>query len=242
MHILGIITARGKSKGLSNKHCRTLLGKPLLCYTLQDALSSRYINRLVCTSDSDKILSLARRYTIETIKRPKKYAKDSSSIEEPLRHALIFLKKQSSYQPDIVVLLYGNVPLRQKNLIDNAIALMITKKADAVVSISETQRFHPERLVSCDRSGGFKLYTSSVSSYRRQDLQKIYFIDSGIIAFKPELLFANDPLILSHYFKGYKVLSYVSKGLGAWDVDNDFEFEIAKLLMSEKQKNKVIVL
>lgn len=242
MHILGIITARGKSKGLKNKHSLILDRKPVIWHTIAHARASRLITRVVCSSDSLSLLKVAQQYGVEGIRRPEKYARDSSPIEEPLRHVVTHLKNKEGYMPDIVALLYGNVPYRHEGLIDGALSQLCAQRAPAIVSVSATERFHPERLVTCAGKDSFKLYTRTISSFRRQDLARVYFIDSGIIAFRAGLLFGPDPLIISHYFKGHRVRAYISEGIGAWDIDNLFDFEIAKLIMEKKNSRGIMQL
>lgn len=240
MEILGIITARGKSKRIPNKNLMPFRGKPLLWYTIQAARQAKTLTRCVCSSDSSAILAYAKEQGVEPVKRKQSAATDNASIEDALRDALGVLQKQENYRPDLVVLLYGNVPFRRKGLVDEAIMLLRDRRAEAVVSVSGVDRYHPERLVVKGNAGEFQPYVKAFSTYRQQELSKVYFIDSGVIVLRTDLLFGKDPLIISHYFKEHKVLACVSEDIGAWDIDNHTDLAIGKLFFGKRKGEFVI--
>jgi CMP-N-acetylneuraminic acid synthetase len=240
MEILGIITARGNSKRIPNKNLALFMGKPLLWYTIQAARSAKLLSRVICSSDSAKILAYAKKHRVEPFLRDSEAATDTAPIEEALRDALTALKKNEGYVPDAVVLLYGNVPFRSSTLIDGAIKMFRKNGADAVVSVSGVDRYHPERLVVRGENGAFIPYVRRFSTYRQQELSKVYFIDSGVIVLKAPLLFGKDPLIISHYFKGHKVYAYASDAIGAWDIDNYADMAIGSLLFKDQDRQFII--
>jgi CMP-N,N'-diacetyllegionaminic acid synthase len=235
MDVLGIITARGNSKRIRNKNILPVNGTPVIVHTINAARSSRSMTRLICSTDSLPIASVVKKQGVEVIMRPARFASDHAPIEDALRHVLDTTLQQGCSMPDALVLLYANVPYRSRALIDGAVKLFCARKADAVVSVSPTERYHPERLVTIGADLTYMPYVSRLSTYRRQELSPVYFIDSGVIVLRPQLLYGKDPLIVSHYFKGHKVLAYISKEIGAWDIDIDFDIDIAKLFMSSKK-------
>lgn len=241
MKILGVITARGNSKRVRNKNTLTLLGKPLISYTINAARRSKLITRLVCSSDSDHILALVRKYRVATIKRPAAFAADNSPIEDALRHGVDYLKAKEGFYPELVVLFYANIPYRAPGLVDAAIRALTKAGADALVTVSPVDRYHPERLVLLGKERKFIPYVKTFSSYRSQKLSKVYFIDSGLIVFRTSLLYGKDPLIVSHYFKGRKVIGLASNQLGAWDIDTSFDLEIARLILKRKQRGGMVI-
>lgn len=240
MEILGIITARGNSKRIPNKNLAKFMGKPLLWHTIQAARSAKSLTRVICSSDSEKILAYAKKHRIEPFLRHRGAATDTAPIEEALRDALEALKLKEAYVPEAVALLYGNVPFRVPGLIDGAIKMFRKNRADAVVSVSGVDRYHPERLVVRGANGAFIPYVRSFSTYRQQELSKVYFIDSGVIVLKTSLLFGKDPLVISHYFKGHKVYAYVSDAIGAWDIDNYTDMAIGALLFKDHGSHFII--
>ena len=95
--ILGIITARGGSKSIPGKNMRILAGKPLIYWTIEASKKSHYINRIIVSSDDDNILEYSLKEEVEIIKRPEEYARDDSSSEETIRHALDELFKKETF-------------------------------------------------------------------------------------------------------------------------------------------------
>jgi len=139
--ILAIIPARGGSKGIPLKNLYPLLGKPLIVFTIEQALKSQRINRVVVSTDDEKIAETARKYGAEVIKRPPDLATDTASTESALLHALHYLEAQENYIPDFVVLLQCTSPIREEKDIDNALTRIMETGADSLVSVSPCHRF-----------------------------------------------------------------------------------------------------
>ncbi len=135
--ILAIIPARGGSKGIPKKNIINIAGKPLIAWTIESAKKSRFINRIVVSSDSTEILSVAEKYGSEIIKRPAKFANDKISAAAAVPHTLEYLKKKEKYVPDIIVFLQPTSPLRTAKDIDDALKFFFEKKAGTVISVTE---------------------------------------------------------------------------------------------------------
>jgi CMP-N-acetylneuraminic acid synthetase len=134
MEILSIIPARGGSKGIPQKNLKLLNGKPLLDYTVNASLKSKFITRTIVSSDHHKILKRAKKLGAEIIKRPKKLATDSSQIEPVIDHCLNYLKLKENYHPDLIILLQNTSPLRTKKHIDESLRLFLSSKFDSMLS------------------------------------------------------------------------------------------------------------
>jgi len=128
--ILAIIPARGGSKRLPKKNVRILRGKPLIFYTIDTANKSKYLDRVIVSTDDKKIAEISAKYGAEVIERPKKLARDDSPIIDAIFHVL------NKIEADIVVLLQPTSPLRTAKDIDEAINLFIDNKCDSVISCS----------------------------------------------------------------------------------------------------------
>ena len=130
MKILGFIPARGGSKGVPDKNIKLLAGKPLIAYTIEQALASR-INKVLVSTDSKKIKEIAVKFDAEVpFLRPAEHAKDESTIEAALKDTLNRLKILEDYEPEIIVLLQPTSPLRKAEHIDESIDIMIKENAD----------------------------------------------------------------------------------------------------------------
>jgi CMP-N,N'-diacetyllegionaminic acid synthase len=136
--ILALIPARGGSKGIPRKNLLPLLGKPLIAYSIQQALSSHWITRTVVSTDDEEIASVARGFGAEVpFIRPAEYAQDRSLDFEVFQHALTWLRDHEGYQCDLVVHLRPTGPVRRVKVIDDAIILMLAHpEADALRSVS----------------------------------------------------------------------------------------------------------
>ncbi len=134
MKILSIIPARGGSKGIPMKNIIKINRKPLLYYSVQSSLNSKYITNTVVTTDNQKIASEAKRLNIDVVIRPKRLSTDKSQIEPAVEHVLHTLKRTRDFIPDIIVLLQNTSPLRTSKHVDEAITIFLKKKYDSMIS------------------------------------------------------------------------------------------------------------
>ena len=126
--IISIIPARSGSKRIKDKNIKKYKGTPLLSHSIKHSLKSKYIQRTIVSTDSKKYAKIAIKYGAEVpFLRPKKISKDRSTDLECFIHCLNFLKDKENYIPDIIVHLRPTYPIREKNLIDNCIKLLIKK-------------------------------------------------------------------------------------------------------------------
>lgn len=134
--ILALIPARGGSKSIPKKNIVNLKGYPLLVYSIAAAKLSRYIDRIIVSTDDEEIAGIARKYKAEVpFLRPKEFAEDSTGDMEWVIHALDFLEKNEGYVPDLIIHLRPTTPLRNPRVIDKAILeILEDKKATSLRS------------------------------------------------------------------------------------------------------------
>ena len=143
--ILAVIGLRAGSKSVKDKNIKKLSGKPLFTYILKAAKKSKYINRILISTDSLKYKKIINKYGGDcSYNRPKKYSKDSSPEIYFIKDLLNRLKKKEKYIPDIVVRLLATCPFQKTKDIDRAINLVLRKKYDSSVVISKAKQ-HPEK-------------------------------------------------------------------------------------------------
>jgi len=141
--VLGIIPARGGSKGIPLKNLAELAGKPLLAYTTEAALNSRLLSRVILSTDHSEIARFGKGTGIEVpFLRPAEFATDSATIEAVVRHALNWLEETENYRPAAFVILHPTTPLRTAKHIDEAIEHLDRSDVDSVVSVSPPME-HP---------------------------------------------------------------------------------------------------
>jgi CMP-N,N'-diacetyllegionaminic acid synthase len=129
---LAIIPARGGSKRLPRKNILNLAGKPLIAWSIEAGLNSEYIDKVIVTSDDDEILEISRKFGADIIKRPDELANDTATTFDAIKHTIDNCEKY-----DYIVLLQPTSPLRNEKYIDDAIELLESKKADAIISVCE---------------------------------------------------------------------------------------------------------
>lgn len=183
-NILGLIPARGGSKGLPRKNIKPLLGKPLIAWTIEQALTSKYLDKVVVSTDDKEIADISKKYGADVpFIRPKELAKDNSMTIDVILHVLNWFEK-AGQRFDYLALLEPTSPLREKDDIDKCIELLIDNKVGkSIISVSRFECVHPEFNVIIDRKSGFIKKVNGTTKFkilRRQDLTDIYFFDGTI--------------------------------------------------------------
>ncbi|WP_189628608.1 acylneuraminate cytidylyltransferase family protein [Roseivirga thermotolerans] len=142
--LLGLIPARGGSKGVPGKNIKDLNGKPLISYTIDAAKSTDKLDRLIVSTDSEEIATVCKELGAEVpFIRPDHLATDTARAIGVIQHALEFAEEQDGCVYDLVVYLEPPNPLRLSKDIDNCIDLFFEKNPDSVVSVQEANQFHP---------------------------------------------------------------------------------------------------
>jgi len=143
MKIVGIIPARGGSKRLPGKNIKPLAGKPLIAYTIEAGLKSRLIDRVIVSTEDEKIAKVAISYGAEVIARPVELAQDTTKTAPVLVQVVEELEKQG-YCPDIIVLLQLTSPQRDETIIDAALEKLINSENDSVFTGSKIGKTMPK--------------------------------------------------------------------------------------------------
>lgn len=196
MKILGLIPARGGSKGIPNKNRKILNGKPLLQYTIEAALGSNLLNRVVFSSEDKTLIKLAKSMGVDVpFVRPLNLAQDDSGTLEVVKHALHALA-QNGENYDAVCLLQVTSPFRSSEFIDDAIKKFNNSKADTLLSVLKVpHEYNPHWVYKVSESGFIKLATNDKEIIkRRQDLPIAYHRDGAIYLVKTEVVLNENSL------------------------------------------------
>ena len=178
--ILGIIPARGGSKGLTRKNIYPLDGIPLIGHTINAAKKSKHLKDIVVTTDDQEIKNVALSYSAEVIRRPDEFAQDDSPTFDAVSHALSFMEDQKRFF-DVIALLEPTSPLRKVDDIDNAIESFISNKsANALISVGEIALENPYHAKIVNAGFLQNLITTSDGFSRRQDMP-VSFFPYGVI-------------------------------------------------------------
>ncbi len=178
--VLGVILARGGSLGLTGKHLRLLLGRPVIDYTIDHAAEARSLTRVVVTSDCPQVRKCASARLLTTIARPASLATDTASVQSVLLHAMDEVEQRTAWRAGAVVILYGNVPLRPVGAIDACVGKLIATGCDSVRTFCGVGKWHPGWMSRLDGDVVHACRPGSID--RRQDLEALYLHDGGCVA------------------------------------------------------------
>jgi len=222
---LAIIPARGGSKRLPRKNILNLGGKPLIGWSIEAALGSRYIDKIVVTSDDDNILKIAEQYHVKIIKRPPKLASDTALTYDVVKHTIETIQKKYDY----IVLLQPTSPLRNNLHIDDAIESLFNKNADAIVSVTETDHSPLWSNILPENGSMENFLRRDILQKRSQELEKYYRINGAIYIVDTNILLKDKTI-----FPQKNIYAYIMDRFTSIDIDEKIDFEIASFLVSKR--------
>ena len=235
MEILGLIPARGGSKGIKNKNIQIINGKPLIAYTIEQALKSN-INRVIVASDDENIIKIAKKYGAECpFIRPKKISGSNSHAFEIYKYTINWLKKNENYVPDILCVMLCTTPFRKVSSINSSLKKLRTKKYDWVFSINEMEH-HPYRAMVKKKKliKSFFNIPNKKIWLNRQELPEIYRFNGGIFAtFIENILKHKEYNIDNIKFKKTRVGYEIMTKKEALDIDDPIDLEFVRYLMEK---------
>lgn len=229
--VLGIIPARGGSKGLKNKNLVKLNNFPLIYWPIKALEKSKYVDNFILSTDSKKISRVANRLNCKTpFFRPRSISKDNSSSIELIIHALkYYINRNINY--DYIVLLEPTSPLTTAFDIDKAIKMLHRKRsiADSIVGISKNINHHPNFNYKINKKGLIK-FNKKTYSQRRQNLTDNFFLDGSLYISKVSSIFK------SRTFYHDKTLSFITPKWKSFELDDKVDLIILNSLMKNKKK------
>jgi N,N'-diacetyl-8-epilegionaminate cytidylyltransferase len=237
---IGFIFARGGSKGVPRKNIKLLNGKPLIAYAIECAINSKYIDRVIVSTEDEEIAQISRNYGAEVpFIRPDELATDKSSEMLSWRHAINTLVERDEFdiKNDIFVSIPCTAPLRASEDIDNCIrALMECRYADLSITVKDAER-HPSFNMVKINDKGFCSLLMPLNYFknrivRRQDAPKVYDITTVCYAGKPLYILKMKTLL-----EGKVTASIVPKER-ALDIDTVLDFKFAEFLIREKNASR----
>ena len=222
--ILAIIPARGGSKRLPRKNVLDLNGEPLLAWSIKAGLRSKYIDKVVVTSDDADILNIAKYYGVLSINRPIELSSDTATTFDAVEHAIENIKYY-----DYIVLLQPTSPLRTEWHIDKAIEFLINKEADAIVSVCEMDHSPLWSNTLDDTLSMAEFLTKSIKNKRSQDLDSYYRINGAIYICDTKKLLKEKGFFIENRIYAFKM-----DGETSIDIDNEIDFQLADLILKNK--------
>ncbi len=221
--VLAIIPARGGSKGVPRKNIKNVAGKPLIAWTIEEAKKSKYIDRLVLSSEDEEIIAVAETWGCEApFVRSPELAQDDTPGVEPVLHAV---KMLPGY--DYVVLLQPTSPLRSAEDIDGCIEQCITRQVNTCVSVTEPDK-SPYWMYELEGDGRLAPVITTDKAYlRRQDLPKVYVLNGAVYVTKCDWLLINKTLVTA------ETIAYLMPKERSLDIDGELDFVLLEVLKGE---------
>ena len=232
MQVLGVITARGGSKGLPRKNIRLLCGKPLLQYTAESALACRRLSRVILSTDDIEIAKVGRDCGLEVpFLRPSELAADDTPTLPVIQHAVAWMEARGEYH-DAICQLQPTNPLRRPEDIDACIELLERSDADAVMTVLPVPAEHnPHWVYFRSESGWLYLSTGETTPIpRRQELPPSFHREGSVYVTRRDVVMKKNNLY------GERVIGHLVDIDRSVNIDGRQDWERAELLLSGGQR------
>lgn len=226
MKILGLIPARGGSKGVPGKNIKLFAGEPLIAHSIKVGQRCEKIDRLILSTDDKKIADIGQEYGIEVpYIRPPHLATDEAMALDVFQHAMHFVMDQG-YVPDALLVLQPTSPLRDETDIEKAISLLENSDFDQVISITSVSQ-HPYWMKTLGNNYEVKPFVQDqLKALRRQELPQLYIPNGAVYIYRKEYLLnpQHNPRVGAVIMDQWKSV----------DIDNPLDFFLAEQLMEAK--------
>ena len=226
--ILALIPARGGSKGLPGKNTLSFHRKPLIAHSISQAFKSKYLDKVMVSTDSEKIAGVSRKHgACVPFLRPKSLASSKSNMSDVVIHALNYLSRKGE-EHDLILLLQPTSPLRVSGDIDKAIELYFVKKASAVVSVCPCEH-HPWLSATLKQDLKIEKLLGKVHK-NRQELPQYYRLNGAVFLIGVDIFKKAKTFLIKNSY------AYVMPAERSVDIDSRLDFEFAELLAKKNYR------
>lgn len=218
--LLALIPARGGSKGIPGKNMVKVKGVPLIGYTIESAIDSKFVSEIFISSDDNLTLQYGKDAGVQLIRRPSKYSSDVSSANDVVNHFISVISKKLIEKDPYIIYLQPTSPLRTSAHIDHAFEKMIDAGLHKLVSVVE-MKMTPFKAFKLDDKGNLQvLFNENMTNKRRQDLPQTYLANGAIYIFR-----VSD-FIKDCEFPSNGSYPYIMSELDSLDIDTNNDLEI----------------
>lgn len=228
--ILGIIPARAGSKRLLNKHLLDFNGKSLIEHSILETLKSKYLDETIVTTDCKQILRLVNNYDLIPLERPPELATDEAKTYGFVKHAIDSSQKNYDY----VVLLQATSPLRFANHIDEAIEMIVDKRANSIISVSKARPSPLWANTLAEDLSMNNFISAELANTRGQDLPVYYRLNGALYLSKIEAFLHH-----KDFLQPENSYAYIMQEENGIDIDTEVDLELAKLLYKKMQGKQI---
>lgn len=230
--ILAVILARGGSKSIKKKNLACLNNHPLIAYTIVEALKSKYIDRVLVSSDDDEIRAVSVQYGAEApFSRPEELSGDAAKPVECDLHATLWAENDKKIHYDFVVELLCTNPFKTFLDIDKALEMQMNTKADSVIAVCRLEDHHPIRIKKIVNGRIQDFCFKEVPESRRQDLKPDAYIRNGSI-----YSMRRDMLAKHIRYGTQDSLAYIMPRERTVNIDEPMDLTIAQILMEKNPR------
>lgn len=222
---IGLIPARGGSKGLKRKNLRDLAGKPLLHYAIDAARGSRHVTDIYLSSEDEEILTSGRQAGCHTVLRPAALAQDDSTATQVMQH---FFETTKLDGDPYIVYLQPTSPFRTSFHLDEAIDMMTSAGAESLVSVVELQKSPFKSFITGEDGRLKSLFEEQFSNHNRQQLPKAYIPNGAIYIFRKSLFLSRGG------FPSDGSLPYIMSAADSIDIDTEADLDRARQRMEQR--------
>jgi len=232
--ILCTICARGGSKGVKNKNIKLINDKPLIAYTIEQAMQSQLFEHVVVSTDSDEIASVSKNYGAEVFfKRSQNMASDTAGKLGVIKDAFIRSEKHYGQQFDYLIDLDATAPLRNVDDILNSFEQFLKDNNDNLITAMPSRRNPYFNLVEVDNNGKVRLSKKLANTIvRRQDAPKCYDMNASIYIWKRETILDEKKMFLDN------TGLYIMPEERSIDIDTELDYQIVEFLMGKNSVKK----
>ncbi len=227
--LLAIIPARGGSKRLPHKNILDFKGQPMIVRSIEAGLQSKYVDRVVVSTDSEEIANISIQYGADVpFLRPLDLSTDQAKSIDVILHTITQLEKDKDFY-EYIVLLQPTSPLRTAENIDGAVEYLLEKKANSVISVTEVEHspLWSNVLPKDGCMNGFM--RDEIINKRSQDLEKYFRLNGAIYICKMESLLSEKSFFLKD-----NIFAYVMDKKDSIDIDDELDFIVAKVLYDQR--------
>lgn len=220
---MGIIPARGGSKGIKNKNLYVLNGNPLIYYSIEAAKKSKLITDFVVSTDSLEIKKVSEAYGAEVpFIRPDHLSSDTALAVPTIQHAVLLVESMKDITYDYIIMLQPTAPLRTHEDIDNSLSKLIEEGGDGIISVVDVANYHPIKMKTIKDGVLLDFINSGLENPPRQSLPPVYIVNGAIYATK------RDVFINKHTFKGDHCIPFIMPQNRSTNIDDPQDFLVAE--------------
>lgn len=231
--VLVYIPARSGSKSIIDKNIVDVCGKPLIAYTIEAAKQSRYVDKVIVSTDSPRYAEIVKKYGAEApFLRPKELAADTSVEMDSCQHMMQWVEQNWNEKYDIVIKLEPTSVLRIGEDVDKAVEKLVEKNADTVVTVTEAFT-HPFWMNVLPDDHSMKNFIApDVAKKNRQQLPKYYQLDGLVYVARWDFMKKNKTWFAENAY------ATITPNNRAVDVDGPTQLEVVRTLVKQRLENK----